>query len=139
MRKGKFLSQAMKERGKIVQQSFSTNSSIPFNRTCFGFFLRWEKFLPEWWTHKTTTKCTNNDENQTPSPHHGVWWWSRVLVTLCLQFTFPNGLTLNKETYIKYLEDSAGLDWEGDCWKTQNLTTGLCGSIFFHRSNKTRS
>ena len=44
-------------------------------------FLRWEKFLPgsdhelteQLLAFSVLTRCTNINEIQTPSPHHGVW------------------------------------------------------------------
>ena len=72
MRKGQFYD-------RVWRQSFSANSSIPSNRICFRFsqmrkFSTWIR----WWTHSTLTcsvpkRCTSNDRNQIPDPHHGVW------------------------------------------------------------------
>ena len=49
------------------------------------------------------TRCTESNENQTPSSHHSV----RVITSNgnMLPFTFPLGLKFNMKTYIKCLKD----------------------------------
>ena len=68
--KANFNHRPWKIKEKTMLQSVRINSGVPSNQTCFVFFsLRWS------WPHRITValliRCTNSDESQIPSPHHG--------------------------------------------------------------------
>ena len=100
-----------KTRGKTALQSFRTNLKISSNRTYFDFSKpRKISAGIRWWTHRTTVGLNGWLDvpigTKTKCPVHIMMFG---LVTsdndIMSPFIFPNGLRLNMEAYIKYLEE----------------------------------
>ena len=104
-----------------------TQESLPTEHILV--FLRWENFLPgseKLLTCSVPTSCTDINQNQTFSPHYGVWgcqlrWWRYVPIHL---LTWPQtqdgGLHQVSGGVI------AGLDRNSDYWKTLWRVRELC-------------
>ena len=67
----------MKEERKDRAANILTNSSIPFNRTCFCFFSDEKNFSLDLLVNSRNNcfplRCNDCDEKQTPSAYIGVW------------------------------------------------------------------
>ena len=75
MRKGHSPTRAWRTRGKTTLRSYSTNSSIPLNRTCFGFSQMSGsdgELIEKPLNCSVPTRYTDIHENQAPSPYHGI-------------------------------------------------------------------
>ena len=112
-----------KTSGKATQQSFWINQPSPPSESAL-VFLKWEKILlktEQCLACSVHAKCSDSDENQTPSRHHGVWggydqWWRYTAIYLP---TRPQNQ--HRDQHQVPEGSSAPLDWECSCWKTLRL------------------
>ena len=93
IRNGKFLLQAMKDRKKnknadLFEQTQTSPAFFSFSFLREKFFQVLDGELTEQLLAcSVPTWCTDIDENQIPSPHHGVWggylqWWHYATIHL---------------------------------------------------------
>ena len=86
IKKGQFLSHALKDNVKRLLQSFWTNWNTYSIQACFLPGSDGE-FTEQPLAFSVSIRWNNSDENQTSSSHHGVWgghwrWWHHALIYL---------------------------------------------------------